>query len=467
MVNKKTILYFKNISDLILLNMSFILAVLLRESKVVNYSDKYISITMFILTVLWFSLSKALNIYDDFRSRNFSFEIIEIFKMNIIFILCIIFVQFFTKIFLFNRSILILFFVISFLSMSLKGYLFRRLLSYLRTRGYNVRKVVIVGAGDVGKRFKNMLSNNKAFGYEFIGYIDDDNSKCPAGEYLGAIPEIEKIFQSVALDDVIVALPNNEYEKIETVIRCCEVNAKRTRIIPDYFNFLSPKYKMTIFGKFPLITIREEPLAEYHWRILKRSFDIIISLIIITLILPIPLLIIFIIQKLTSPGPVLFIQERIGEKDKPFKCYKIRTMNTAVSNTKTEFRAIQKDDERVTEFGKFLRKTNLDELPQFFNVIKGDMSIVGPRPHAIIYNKKYSEYVEDIKLRHIVKPGITGWAQINGLRGDVTDEEVNRKRTQKRIDYDKWYIENWSIWLDIQIIFLTIWRMIKGDPHAY
>jgi putative colanic acid biosynthesis UDP-glucose lipid carrier transferase len=137
------------------------------------------------------------------------------------------------------------------------------------------------------------------------------------------------------------------------------------------------------------------------------------------------------------------------------------------SSSAKEYRATVKDDPRITKLGKILRKTNLDELPQFINVLKGDMSIVGPRPHAISFNNKYSEYVEEIRLRHLVKPGITGWAQINGLRGDVSNEEENKKRTQKRIEYDLWYIENWSMGLDIQIIMLTVWRMLKGDPNAY
>ena len=158
------------------------------------------------------------------------------------------------------------------------------------------------------------------------------------------------------------------------------------------------------------------------------------------------------------------MQERIGARNKKFKCYKFRTLYEESSSA--DFKPVIENDPRITPVGRFLRKSNIDELPQFFNVLKGDMSIVGPRPHAIPYDDKYGKFVEEIKLRHSIKPGITGWAQIHGLRGDVEDEEENKKRTSKRIEYDLWYIENWSFWLDVQIILQTIWQMLRGRTKA-
>jgi lipopolysaccharide/colanic/teichoic acid biosynthesis glycosyltransferase len=220
-----------------------------------------------------------------------------------------------------------------------------------------------------------------------------------------------------------------------------------------------------MMGDFPIITVRNEPLAEFHWRFVKRSVDILFSFIVNLLFLSwlIPLL--YIINKVFSPGPVFFIQDRIGAKDKIFKCYKFRTMYTG-NKSIGKYQPTVEGDPRITGIGKFLRKSNLDELPQFINVLKGDMSIVGPRPHAIAYNEIYKEMVDEIKLRSWVKPGITGWAQIHGFRGDVSDYDENKKRTIKRIEYDLWYIENWSIWLDIQIILTTIWQMIKGESKG-
>jgi len=175
--------------------------------------------------------------------------------------------------------------------------------------------------------------------------------------------------------------------------------------------------------------------------------------------------IIAVLIKLSSRGPALFVQERIGAKNKSFRFYKFRTMKTDEEKSK-EFKPVVAGDKRVTKIGRVLRRTSIDELPQFFNVLIGDMSVVGPRPHAIPYQNIYGQVFEEIKLRHNVKPGITGWAQINGLRGDVKDEELNRKRTIQRIKYDLWYIENWSMKLDIQIILTTIWQAIKGDTNA-
>jgi putative colanic acid biosynthesis UDP-glucose lipid carrier transferase len=175
--------------------------------------------------------------------------------------------------------------------------------------------------------------------------------------------------------------------------------------------------------------------------------------------------VIAIFLKKDSKGPVIFKQDRIGVKNKKFLCYKFRTLFTEKKDN-DRFVPVMNDDPRITKFGSFLRRSNLDELPQFINVLKGQMSVVGPRPHAIPYDDKYGLIVEDIRLRHNVKPGITGWAQVHGLRGDTFSEEENARRTIKRIEHDIWYIENWSFWLDIQIIILTIWQMIKGDTKG-
>jgi lipopolysaccharide/colanic/teichoic acid biosynthesis glycosyltransferase len=176
--------------------------------------------------------------------------------------------------------------------------------------------------------------------------------------------------------------------------------------------------------------------------------------------------IIFILIKLDSKGKVLFIQKRVGAKNQMFDCYKFRTLTSEASQESETFKPVIFGDKRVTRIGNFLRKSNIDELPQFLNVLKGDMSVVGPRPHAIPYQDLYGKIFEEIKMRHNVRPGLTGWAQVNGLRGDVEDEDENKQRTLLRMKYDLWYIENWTMRLDIQIILMTIWQMIKGDTKG-
>jgi len=326
--------------------------------------------------------------------------------------------------------------------------------------------MLIIGAGQVGLRFYNKIQSNPHFGYNVLGFLDDVTPKNLNGEYIGPISELENVLNEFKVDNVIVALPNYAMKKIEEVIKVCERYTTRVRIIPDYFRFVSDKYNISMFDNIPIISIREEKINEFHCRILKRTFDIIFSLLVILLIMSWLVPIISIIIKVTSKGPVFFKQERWGRDNKKFTILKFRSM---VNDSKDvdengNYKQATKNDPRITKIGKFLRKTNLDELPQFFNVLIGDMSVVGPRPHPIPLNIESKNVVEHYMLRHLVKPGLTGWAQVNGYRGETKN---NIKLMQKRIDYDLWYIENWSFWLDIQIIIMTIWKMIKGDPNAY
>jgi exopolysaccharide biosynthesis polyprenyl glycosylphosphotransferase len=253
---------------------------------------------------------------------------------------------------------------------------------------------------------------------------------------------------------------------LDEIIRICNINAVRIHIIPDYFRFLSSRFQISSIGNFPIITARQEPLEEANRRFLKRTFDIIFSSLVLIFLLSWLYPILALLIKLDSKGKVLFIQKRVGVKNDLFECYKFRTLTSESSQETETFKPVLMGDKRVTGFGNFLRKSNIDELPQFFNVLKGDMSVVGPRPHAIPYQDLYGKIFEEIKMRHNVRPGLTGWAQVNGLRGDVEDEKENNRRTIMRMKYDLWYIENWTMRLDLQIILMTIWQMIKGDTKA-
>jgi exopolysaccharide biosynthesis polyprenyl glycosylphosphotransferase len=279
------------------------------------------------------------------------------------------------------------------------------------------------------------------------------------------VENLEKTFTTMKIDEAVIAISEGSRHILETIIKICDKNAVKVHIIPDYHNLVSKRFQLSSFGEFPIITARREPLNEVQWRLVKRAFDIIFSFIVTILILSWLYPLILIISLIFDRGPVFFLQDRLGTKNNKFKCIKFRTMKYEKVQVDV-FKPVVENDPRITKIGKFLRKYNLDELPQFINVFIGDMSVVGPRPHAISYNDLYSKIVDEIRLRQNVKPGITGWAQIHGLRGDVTDEEENSKRTKLRIDYDLWYIENWSFWLDIQIILLTIWQMIVGKSRG-
>lgn len=319
---------------------------------------------------------------------------------------------------------------------------------------------MIIGAGPVGLEFKQIVEEDLSLGFNFEGFLDDNPEKQKDSLVLGSIASLEDILTSKQIDEVVIALPGRMPEALESIMRVCNKHAVRTYIIPDYFKFLARKFRISLIGNFPIITVRNEPLEELHFQFIKRLFDIVFSLLVILFIVSWLFPIIIVLQKLLSPGPIFYSQYRIGKGNSVFTCFKFRSMTPAP--VEREFKATTTDDPRITKFGKFLRKSNIDELPQIFNVLLGDMSIVGPRPHAVSYNEKYAEFIEELRLRNLVKPGITGWAQVHGLRGDVTNEEENKARILKRFEFDIWYVENWSFSLDIQIIFLTFWEIIRG-----
>jgi putative colanic acid biosynthesis UDP-glucose lipid carrier transferase len=261
-----------------------------------------------------------------------------------------------------------------------------------------------------------------------------------------------------------VAFDAAEEAKITSIVEICEQFPVMVRLIPGYHNFLGSRCSVSLFRDFPVITVRRNPLDEMQWRFVKRSFDIVFSICFLVLIASwlFPLLAILI--KLGSPGPVFFKQERWGKKNKRIICYKFRSMIKEKTGEKQEtFKQAVQSDPRITRIGSILRKTNMDELPQFLNVLLGEMSVVGPRPHPTPLNIQSSSEIDRYLLRHLVKPGITGWAQIHGYRGNTQDQEL----MQKRVHHDIWYIENWAFTLDLNIIMLTVLNMIKGEENAY
>lgn len=461
-VNKKSIYYQRLFSDLVLLNLSFLLAAVLAQPFNILLERNYMFILLLLLNILWFFNASITGFYNELYLRSISSQIINISKSVIIQIGFAVLFIFLAKENLFTRNFIVFFGIFLFISVSLRSIIFKEILRKLREKGKNVRNLLIIGAGDVGINFKNTITNNPEFGYKFVGFLDNGKSD---PEIIGRIDELDSKLKSKQVDEVVIALQNESTQQLDEIIRVCNINAAKIHIIPDYFRFLSNRFQVSMIGNFPVITARDEPLEEVNRRFIKRTFDILFSTIVIIFILSWLFPIIAILTKLTSRGPVLFLQERIGARNESFKCYKFRTM-IFEQNKKYTFKPVVAGDERVTKLGRILRRSNIDELPQFFNVLKGEMSVVGPRPHAIPYQDMYGQIFEEIKLRHNVKPGITGWAQVNGLRGDVEDEELNRARTIQRMKYDLWYIENWSMKLDMQIILMTIWQMITGDTKA-
>lgn len=462
---KSTIYYFRVFADLCVLIISFLIAHIIINNNMYEIS-KIDVLLMILLVTSWFISAYRYNMYDEFRSRDFIYELILVIKNSITHLLISIIIIFLIDRNELPRKFILYYILVLIILVTMEKFLIRIALDYYRKKGRNLRTMLIIGAGKVGLNFYETVNCNPHFGYKILGFLDDKIPPNLNGEYIGPISELNKLLEEIKIDNVIVALPNYATQKIEEVIRICENHTTRVRVIPDYFRFRSSKFKLDMFGNFPIITVHNDSINDLLNRVYKRIFDIIFSLAVIILVLSWLLPILAILVKLTSSGPVFFKQERWGRDNKKFTVLKIRTMIQKSKDVDENGNYLQatKNDPRVTKIGRFLRKTNLDELPQFFNVLKGDMSVVGPRPHPIPLNLESKNTVDRYMLRHLVKPGITGWAQVNGCRGETKN---NKNLMQKRVDYDLWYIENWSFWLDIQIIFMTILKMIKGDPNAY
>jgi len=323
----------------------------------------------------------------------------------------------------------------------------------LRRAGYNKKYLLILGAGSVGRNFYKSLLQYPELGYEVFGFLDDNLTEHPPTGYpmppiLGGLDQLDEVLRRHLIDEVIVALPLAAHEKFAEIIETCDNAGAKTLIIPDYFDLLPARPYFDNFAGIPLINVRDIPLDELGNRLLKRTFDIVFSIAAIIVTSPI-MLIAAIGIKLTSPGPVIFKQERMGLDRRTFIMYKFRTMR--VSDQKTaDTQWTVENDPRRTKFGAFLRRTSIDELPQFFNVLKGDMSVVGPRPERPYFVEQFKDEIPKYMVKHHVRPGITGWAQTNGLRGDTSIRD--------RINHDLYYLENWSFMFDLKIIILTILR---------
>ncbi|MCP9611015.1 undecaprenyl-phosphate glucose phosphotransferase [Coprobacter tertius] len=358
-----------------------------------------------------------------------------------------------------NKTILLYFFIF-FVLLSFWWVTSRLLLKRIRRKGMNFRRIIIVGAGKTGQLLYKNLQSDAGYGYKFMGFFDDNislNGKIPL--YRGTTDKVEEFALAEHIDEIYCALPGSQDEKILRLIRFTELNMIRFYIIPEINRYVFKRMHYHMLGDVPVLTLRDEPLENPFSRFFKRSFDIIFSLIVL-LFSPFWLLPAAIAVKLSSPGPVFFVQRRTGYKGREFNCYKFRTMRV---NNDADHKQATRNDPRKTKIGEFFRKTNIDELPQFINVLRGDMSVVGPRPHMLRHTADYSKVVDKYMVRHFVRPGLTGWAQVNGLRG----ETKALWQMERRVEFDVWYIENWNFWLDIKIIFKTIVNALRGEKNAF
>ncbi len=458
-INK--ISYLRLFVDILLIVACFYTASSLSERGFENV-DRIIIIT---LLVAWYISSKMTNLYDEFRTEKFVGELLLLFQNVVVQVIVAGQLYFLLNQHLYARTFVAYYMVLLLVFLTLKSYLVKKVLSYYRSLGGNTRHVVFVGFNEITENLLTQIYRNPQYGFKVLGVIAKEEGEVQGYSYLGDLNRFFANYNDMKVDDMIITTDRLDREMLKKIFLFCESKAIRTKIVPNYVDYYQSRLQFQTFGNYPLITLRSEPLQESHSRVLKRIFDLMFSSLAFIFLFSWLFPLIALIIKLESKGPVFFVQDRWGRNGKKFKCYKFRSMRPESKdvNEKDEFQQAKKNDPRITRVGAILRKTSLDELPQFINVLKGEMSVVGPRPHAHEHNIRTKDQVESYLVRHWVKPGITGWAQVNGFRGETKAIED----MQKRVEFDIWYIENYTFWLDIRIIFMTIYNALKGEENAY
>lgn len=396
-------------------------------------------------------LYSAFNLYAPKRVQGRRLEVWNLFKSNTLAMLIFMSLSYIIKDINLSRWALGFFYVLNLFLEVLVRSLVRIVLKDMRKRGLNQKHLLLVGYSRAAEEYIDRILLNPQWGYTIRGILDDT---VPAGtaykgiKVLGRIDNLMVILPENRLDEIAITLGLNEYFRLEEIVTLCEKSGVHTKFIPDYNNIIPTKpYTEDILG-LPIINIRYVPLSNAFPAAIKRLMDIVGSVCCIILFSPV-MIITAITIKATSPGKLIFRQERVGLHNRPFQMYKFRSMIN--QNPNREERAwTKKDDPRVTGFGRFIRKTSIDELPQLFNILKGDMSLVGPRPERPFFVEKFQEEIPRYMVKHQVRPGLTGWAQVHGYRGNTS--------IRKRIEYDLYYIENWSIGMDVKILFLTVFK---------
>ncbi|MFM9986422.1 MAG: undecaprenyl-phosphate glucose phosphotransferase [Flavobacteriales bacterium] len=445
--------------DLLLLNVCFFGAYLLRFGDIPKHSEiasHYISLHV-IFNLTWIVTVTSLNLYNIKRISSLEVIIWGILKSGMVHAACMICFLFAIKNEGYSRQFMLIFYGLFIVSISVWRISFWQFLKKYRSSGRNYRNVVIVGAEQAGQKLLHFLNFNPHLGYKFLGFFDNTISN---EGILGKVEDVSEYIKTRQVDEIYCTLPLTNTDAIRELMITADNNMVRFKMVPDFQGLMHKKVVLDFYDDVPVMMLRPEPLELTTNRVVKRIFDIVFSLLVIVLIMPIALPVIALLIKISSRGPVIFSQKRSGLNNCEFNCYKFRTM---VVNDNAHQKQATKDDDRITTIGKFLRKSSLDELPQFFNVLMGDMSVVGPRPHMIKHTEEYSRIVNQYMVRQFAKPGITGWAQVNGLRGNTSDPAF----MSERVKYDVWYIENYTFLKDIKIIFLTIISIVKGDKNAH
>lgn len=412
---------------------------------------KIYMMAMVVIVAVYLVLYHMFSLYTPKRVQGRRLELWNIVKANTVGIALILGVLYLIKMIDFSRWMLFYFVVLNVVLETIARNLIRYFLRSIRRNGYNLKHIVLVGYSRAAEEYIDRILDNPQWGYKIRGILDDHieaGTEYRGIKVIGRIANLMVILPENRLDEIAITLGLSEYYRLEEIVNLCEKSGVHTKFIPDYNRVIPTKpYTEDILG-LPVINIRHVPLTNTFYAAMKRTMDIVGALCAIILFSPV-MLFSAVMIKITSPGPLIFKQERVGLHNHTFMMYKFRSMDVQAPE-KEKSKWTVKNDPRVTNFGKFMRKTSIDELPQLFNVLKGEMSLVGPRPERPFFVEKFKEEIPRYMIKHQVRPGMTGWAQVNGYRGNTS--------IKKRIEYDLYYIENWTLGLDVKILFLTIFK---------
>lgn len=447
--------------DLLVLNVAFIICRYMFEGHIPN--DDKVQYTYFwaLCNVAWMIASWGVNIYNE--KHIYDFEKFSRRTMHA-------FVYFFAIVMLyiaFNKQadlsrLFIMSVLCSFaISLLINRFLHLAMYHVFQNKDHIVRKIMIIGYNERAKKLASYLEK-EPIKTEIVGFCEEAKNVFELSNYpiISGLDNVIETSKQYKVTEIFSTISPEQQSGIYSLINQADQACIRFRIIPDLNQFIRKPVHIDYLNDMPVLSLRKEPLDDVGNRIKKRLYDIVVSFLVIVLILSWLIPIISLLIWLESRGPIFFIQQRSGKNGEIFNCIKFRSMKV---NGEANEKQARKNDDRITRMGKFMRKTNIDELPQFFNVIMSDMSIVGPRPHMLKHTDDYSKLIRQYMIRHFLKPGITGWAQINGCRGETkTVKDMN-----DRVQYDLWYLENWSLWLDTRVILSTAFNMAKGEKNAY
>jgi putative colanic acid biosysnthesis UDP-glucose lipid carrier transferase len=445
------------IGDIVLINISFLLSYFWKSHDIEATHEDFYFILALYFNLTWIVSAFFLRIYDIGRveqNRNIVLNLFKILLLHVLLTSAFIVIR---KGFYYSREhLLVTYILVTLLIIAWRLaciYFFR----YYRRTGYNYRNIIIVGYDDIARNLRRFFKVNPQYGYRFQGFFDD-HAKGP--EVRGKLEDIKAFSLLYDIDEIYCSFSKVDNRYVNELINFAENNMIRVKIIPDFRGIDFKKINIDFYGHFPVLTFRDIPLDDALNRVTKRTFDIIFSLVILIFIASWLFPVIALLIKIDSPGPIFFKQKRSGRSNEDFWCWKFRTMRV---NNESNLQQAIRGDARITKVGAILRRTSLDELPQFFNVLLGNMSVVGPRPHMLAHTEEYSKIIDRYMVRQTVKPGVTGLAQAKGYRG----ETINPQLMKNRVRVDTFYIENWSFLLDLKIIYMTISSLVKGDRNAF